>query len=415
MIGLIGINHKSADVGIRELYALAPAEGIAFVESLISTGMIEGAMVLSTCNRLEVYYETRSLCPSTGLSIITRLEEYNHLQESSAQLFYRCTGREVYDHLFRLASGLDSMVVGETQILGQLKDAFRRATDNSQSTSVLSRMFHKAFETAKKIRSQYLISSTPISAGSAAVNYMTTLGIGKDEPTLIIGAGQMAETIYDTLMASGYSDIRVYNRTRERAEKFTVGRRLKCYCEGELDVALADACQVYAATSSLTPVVTRQVMPFASDRPVYMFDMAVPRNIAEDVAQLNHVHVYTIDDLKKAQGEESDYSMLNEPEIEACLQEKIEELVSWTEASRMREVISLIQEATAKLLEKEMAHLPNQLTSEEIELISRYDEHFRITMSTAIISSLKQITNDGQNMKYAESVNRLFKNILTNI
>ncbi|GAD06497.1 Glutamyl-tRNA reductase [Porphyromonas crevioricanis] len=410
MIGLIGINHNTAPVEVRQQFALSPAEASAFVDGLVQMGQILGAIVLSTCNRIEVYFEHEGSDPAIAEKISERLRTFKKIDYPTTQYVYSHRGEEVTLHLFRLAAGLESMVVGETQILGQLKDAFRQANDNSQSTSMLSRLFHKAFETAKIIRTEFIVSSTPISAGSAAVEMMDGLqGVERDMPVLILGAGQMAETILSALRAKGYSQVKMYNRTRERAAKMAALHGISYYCEGELHKALAASRLIFVTTSALTPIVTRNEMS-ARDRDVFLFDMSVPRNIEPEVSDLPFAHVYTIDDLKR-ENLGQDVQALDHIAIERCISEKTKEFSFWVEASQLRGIIGRIQSVSKMLLEKELNNLPSAIPAEQKSLIEEHDEHFRITLSTAVIAALKEITSDGRNMKHADAINALCRAI----
>lgn len=144
MIGLIGINHNTAPVEVRQQFALSAPEASSFVEGLVQAGHVLGAVVLSTCNRIEVYFEHEVDNTSVSRTVANRLRTFKKVRDAIEPHLYDYHSRDAMSHLFRLASGLESMVIGETQILGQLKDAFRRANDNNQSTSTLSRLFHKA-------------------------------------------------------------------------------------------------------------------------------------------------------------------------------------------------------------------------------------------------------------------------------
>ncbi len=410
MIGLIGVNHQRAGVELRERLALSSSEASSFAVGLLNLGQVKGIVVLSTCNRVEAYYEAEDNS-DLAEAIIQRLCSFKKVDRTEADCFYHYEQTECADHLFRLASGLDSMLKGETQILGQLKDAYRRATDNCQSSSTISRLFHKAFETAKLIRSEYILSSTPISAGAAAVEYMDSLeGVNRMMPTLILGAGLMAETIYQRLSELGYKDLTMYNRTRERAERFAVAKGIPYFCEGDLRTALAKSELIFVATSSLTPILTAEEMPSKSTK-TYIFDVAVPRNVSPELNDNEMLQVFDIDALNSQGAVGAMMDSKEIAQIDACIKDKIEEFFRWMEGSQLRSIIANIQEVSTLLLEKECRVMPKQLSDEMKAIIMERDEHFRTTFTTAIVAALREITEDGQNMRRADTINLLFQRI----
>ncbi len=412
MIGIIGINHNTAAVEVRERYALTEADAPELVERWKERGEVLGAIVLSTCNRIEIYYET-SQQHFRPHALIKSLSRYKQVEQVEDSIFICKQGEEAIRHLFRLASGLESMVMGETQILGQLKDAFRRATENKHSTSILSRMFHKAFETAKLVRNNFLVAATPISSGAAAVNFMDKRVPNREVSTLIVGAGQMSETIIDSLHRLKYGNVKIYNRTRERAERFSETHgHIPFYAEDRLEEAIRQADLIFVATSSLMPIVTKKELDGRQwTNRCYLFDMAVPRNIAQDVCEYKQVELYTIDDLRHT----PDGALLEEPDyvaIDRSIRDMVVQFMQWIDASAIREVIRVIQHASDSLLEKELAKLPSQMDDTEREIITQYDQHLRVTFSTALVAATRKITEDGKNLKYSEAIGKLFNEIL---
>lgn len=412
MLGVIGINHHTATVDVREKYALSPEDAAELVSQWKAEGMLEGAVVLSTCNRIEIYFETSDK-PFDAEMLMKRLADY-HRVDFNPGIFISREGKEAVTHVFRLASGLESMVVGETQILGQLKEAFGQSTERKQSTSALSRMFHKAFETAKCIRTNHFLTASPISSGSASVALMDDKVPDRNISTLILGVGKMAETIYDSLFEKGYSDIKIFNRTTERAEKFALSHHNIPYFAGNrLVEALSQADLIFVATSSLKPIVTpHELAGRPASRPCYLFDMAVPRNISEDVTHLPNTQLYTIDDLRQA-GEGGMLDLLDYDAIDHTIEEMVDDFFKWLDASAIREVIHIIQEASDHLLEKELDKLPSTMSDQEREVISHYDRHLRITFSTALAVATREITDNGKNLRYTEAIGKLFNAIIS--
>lgn len=415
MIGIIGISHHTASLAQREIFALDISAAETLVEEWREQEQILGAVVLSTCNRTEIYYETNSSCPASGARLIDALIDMYEASPRLKSAFVQYTGSEAMRHLFRLASGLESMVLGETQILGQLKDAFRHAIERGHSTSTLSRLFHKAFETAKRIRSRYLISATPISAGASAVDLVAQRSGGLESlNTLIVGAGQMAETIYERLTALGAQHIHIYNRTRARAERFANGRSLTIWAEDDLGQAIARCQVLFVATSASSAVISRVLLEQWAEagQTLHIFDLGVPRNVTEDVVLRPGCLLYTIDDLLKNPLQTHQLAELDHGSIAGEIEEMVREFVHWCEASQIREVIHVVQQACDGLLKQELSKLPTSLRREEVDLITQYDTHLRVTISTAIVSALREMTEDGRKTKQAQAIHQLFSTIL---
>lgn len=407
MIGLIGINHQTADLDKRSAFALSSAEASLIVEDWIACDFVKGAVILSTCNRVEIYYEVEDTCPSAGEhrlihSLLNNLE----LSPRYADLLIAKRGNEAYEHLFRLASGLESMVIGETQILGQLKEAYRMASLSGHCSGVLSRLFHRSFEVAKKVRSEYVLNTTPISAGSAAVDKL--LAVCQPKQVLIVGAGLMADTIYDHLLHRGATNIVVYNRTRERAERFKESHsEARIAYEGALDEELKRAEAIIVATSAPSPIVKAEHLPIASgDKTI--IDLAVPRNVAPEVDTLEHITLYTIDALEHL-GERIDEDV--QLKIKDIIDEYVQIHQQWMEGAQMREAIGIVQKTTGLLLERELELSRGSLTADEFLKYEAHSEHFKTTISTAIIAALRKVSEYGRRHRYVDAIQAVFLEI----
>ena len=304
------------------------------------------------------------------------------------------------------------MVLGETQILGQLKEAYRRATTHEQSTAVISRLCHRAFETAKKVRSEYLLSATPISAGTAAVDYLRQrIANFSEQPVLILGAGQMAEVIAHRLQELQHPMVSIYNRTRERAIAFAEKHQIpSVYSDDHLPQALTTSPITFVATSSLTPIITEELLVHIPQGERYFFDMAVPRNVDPSLDEVPHLHLYTIDDLRSQQylsGEE----LHQHEEIRSYIQSMVQDFLQWCDAAEVRQTIGLIQQVSHQLLDKELSALPHDLSEEERKLISHWDEHLRTTYTTAIVSALRELSETTGLKTYSKTLLQLFTHI----
>lgn len=411
MIGLIGISHQTASQDDRGHFALTPSEVVSLVDDWIAMGYVRGAVVLSTCNRVEIYCELMKPSPQAMNSLLDSWLTHLELRGKMRSRVLRLWGGEVYRHLFRLSAGLESMVLGETQILGQVKDAYRLAVGQGQSTPMLSRLFHKAFEVAKRIRSRYMLSVVPLSAASRAVDlvYEHRGGGLNGCSVLIVGAGQMAEaTLAHIRYKGGVGQLALYNRTRERAEKLLAeAPDIDIYSGDELGEVIKQADIIFVTTSASSPIVTVEHL---SDREseVTIFDMAVPRNVCFEVATLPHVRLFAIDDLAQMDERTLEDQLLAEADV--LVEEGVTEFMSWLDASQVRQVIGVIQQAAERLLAAELALLPRELNEEQKAFVVRHIEHLNTTYTTALASSLRELSEGGQ-LRQIEPIGKLFQHI----
>lgn len=414
MIGLIGITHQTASQDDRGLFALSENEAVGLVDDWIAMGYLRGAIVLSTCNRVEIYCELTQGCPKSINRLLDSWLTNLELRDKMRSRVSIALGEEVYEHLFRLTSGMESMVIGETQILGQVKDAFRLAVGQGQSSPMLSRLFHKAFEVAKRVRSRYLVSLVPLSAASRAVDLVYSEATNKTtSPVLILGAGQMAEATLEHLLRLPINaPISVYNRTRERAERLrALAPHLHVYSGDELPDALLRAGVIFVTTSASRPIVMAEHLAGRAEE-VVIFDMAVPRNVDPDVATLAGVRLYAIDDLSAREVSAPQEALLSE--AVAIVGEGVGEFRNWLDASEVRQVIGLIQQTTEQLLAHELSLLPADMPEEHRDLIAQHAEHLRTTYATALAASLRELGEAGR-LKHIDAIGKLFRHVQTKL
>jgi glutamyl-tRNA reductase len=301
---LTGLNHRTAPVEVRERLAF---EEKALPEALDQLkrrpGLLEG-MILSTCNRVEVAV-TADEQADAGSAVEDFLAEARSVERGWVSPYlYRYDGSDAIRHLFRVASSLDSMIVGEPQILGQLKSAYALAKERGAISGFLDLLMTRAFNVAKRVRSETEIGESAVSVSYAAVELARDIfGSLQGTRVLVVGAGKMAESAARHLRRAGVAEILVTNRTRERAEALAaeVGGRVIDY-EG-FHATLPEVDILLASSGATEYIVTRDEMRTAlgkrRNRPVFLIDIAVPRNIEPSVNELESVFLYDIDDLEK--------------------------------------------------------------------------------------------------------------------
>ncbi len=303
-IYLFGLNHKTAEVEIREKFALTGFNPVAR-NLLENEGPVLEALVLSTCNRVEV------LCVGTQDQDQVRekvLKAWSKFcgtdQDLLSRHIYFYTDREAVRHLFSVAASLDSMVLGEPQILGQLKDAYRKAVEERSTGVIINRMLHKSFSSAKRTRTETAVSSSAVSISYAAVELARKIfGDLNAHRAMLIGAGEMAELAALHLLNNGLKEIFVANRTLERAVELAKRFKGQSLCLEDIFKFLPQADIIISSTGSSSAIIRagdlRDVLKKRKHRPMFFIDIAVPRDIDPDVNQLDNVYLYDIDDLQE--------------------------------------------------------------------------------------------------------------------
>jgi glutamyl-tRNA reductase len=297
---ILGINHKTAPVALREKIAFAEDRLVHALRALRQESGVAEAVILSTCNRTEVYWSG-----SASSALLSQWLGRHHGEnlDLTASLYIHQESRAV-EHTFSVASGLDSMVLGEVQILGQLKDAYRIAQESGSTGPALNKLFQAAFSAAKRVRTETQIGANAVSLASATVSLARRVYADLSaENVLLIGAGEMNALTARHFMSAGVKRMVIANRTLERAQLLASDIHAHAVGLAELDKELAEADIVISCTASPVPVITKRAVETAirarRRRPIFMVDMAVPRDIEPSVADLEDVYLFSIDDLQQ--------------------------------------------------------------------------------------------------------------------
>ncbi|MFV8571732.1 glutamyl-tRNA reductase [Marinobacter sp. SBS5] len=298
----LGINHRTAPVEIRERVAFTPERmAEAFSELRVATGASE-AGILSTCNRTELYLAGDDDCAP---SVLRWLAGFHDLDAADLEnVIYVHRDSDAVRHMMRVAAGLDSMVLGEPQILGQLKDAYALAREHNATGSFLSRLFEHTFSVAKRVRTETAIGENPVSVAYASVSMAHQIFSDMSRnKALLIGAGKTIELVSRHLADAGVRDFLVANRTLERAQALAELHGGKGIVLSEIPDHLADVDIVISSTASPLPILGKGAVERAlkkrKHRPYFMVDIAVPRDIEPEVGALADVYLYTVDDLRQ--------------------------------------------------------------------------------------------------------------------
>ena len=316
----LGLNHRTASVDVRERFALTESELPVLLEALQTETTANEAVILSTCNRVEIYAATEAEPQPLLNELRTFLLKDREPESDADEIFYEHAGETAVQHLFKVASGLDSMVLGETEILGQLKAAYQLALEQKTTGGRLNKAFQKAFNVAKQIRTE-----TNIQRGSVSVANVAVELAGKifdelnDRTVMVIGAGDTSEKTARALLSRGAQSVIVSNRSFDRAEALAseLGGKAVDFDHWESEFAAIDI--IISSTSAPHYVIDRKKLePLQASRqhrPLLLVDIAVPRDIEPEVNFLEDVYLYNIDDLQSIA---ADYLRLRQEEIAKC-------------------------------------------------------------------------------------------------
>jgi glutamyl-tRNA reductase len=343
----IGISHHTAPIEIREKVAIARSEYSDRVSELCALPGMEEVVVLSTCNRTEIY------CLSTEAGkqgLVDWVHRVNDIPAGELDRhFYHHEGEDAARHLVRVASGLDSLVLGETQILGQLKDAWQQAHDAGSLGKVLDRLFQHTFNAAKGIRTNSGISDHTVSvAYTAVVLARQIFGNLNSQTVVLVGAGEMVQLCGRYLRDHGIAKLLIVNRSREKAEQLAVEMGASAMTLDRLGEALPKADILISSTASPEPVIMKADIKAAlrkrRHRPMFLVDIAVPRDIDPEVSKLRDVYLYTIDDLQQVVDENMQQRTAAAKSATADVDESVVAFMRWLSGMRAARTLKRIRE-----------------------------------------------------------------------
>lgn len=351
----LGLNHVSAPVAVRERVSM-PEDLVQPALTALCTafgGAVKEAAILSTCNRTELYCAAE---PHVAEQLPAWLADFNQIEAGVLKPHVYLHGRdEAVRHAFRVASGLDSMVVGETQILGQMKDAVRAAEEAGALGTLLHQLFQRTFSVAKEVRSTTAIGAQSVSLAAAAVRLAERVfGDLRECKVLFIGAGEMIELCATHFAAQQPASIVVANRTIERAETLATKFTATTMRLGDLPERLAEFDVVVSCTASSLPILGLGMVERATRqrrrKPIVMVDLAVPRDIEPEVARLDDVYLYSVDDLGVVVQSGTEARLAAVVEAEAIIDARVDNFMHWMQVRANVPVIRDLQ-ATAQAVQ----------------------------------------------------------------
>ncbi len=297
----LGLNYETASLDLRERVAFSGDGLVDAVRDLTSSGMVREAAIVSTCNRTEIYCGKEKV---KSESILQWISAYSGLQQQELrQYVYQYPNEQAVKHAFRVASGLDSMVIGEPQILGQMKSAFALAHKAGTTGKLLNRLFQHTFSVAKQVRTDTSIGASAVSVAYAGVDLAKRIFTRlPDQTALLIGAGETIELVARHLKQNEIKHIIIANRSIERAETLANDIGCEAIALSEIPNRLSEADILVSSTASTLPILGKgaveNALKIRRHRPMFILDLAVPRDVEKEVAQLRDVYMYTVDDLQ---------------------------------------------------------------------------------------------------------------------
>ncbi len=400
---VLGLSHKTAPVETRELFSLPKSELTAFYERLSEAG-VEESVYVSTCNRVEIYMTAED--SESAVETIKRLMEYytKFPHEQFMSSVYTRYGTDAVKHLLSVASSLDSMVIGENEITGQIKESYKKAVECGTTGTIMNRLFHRAFTTSKRVRTETEISRNPLSIASIAVEQAKNIFSDlSSRSALLIGAGEMGELILKYLVKENLHKIVLANRTSENAER--ICRDIDYDAEiiniSRIDQALMNVDIVITSVTAPHHVITssdiKSIMFERGDKPIFLIDIAVPRNIEPSVTETENVYLYNVDNLKDIADSNMRGRMQELEKANSIIDEDVEEFVSWYDELAIAPTITMIKNKFNEIRENEL----NKYKNRKMKHLSEEDFRLVEEITTQIMN--KTLHNPIMNLKKQRS------------
>jgi glutamyl-tRNA reductase len=415
MIGLLGISHKTCSLEIRERYSFTNDEIIQFSELLYQESNIADLVILSTCNRTEIYFSQDMYDRQTGFELIYKiLNHFKNVKEHHWHAFYHKSNSDAVRHLFEVASGLDSLVLGEDQIIGQIKDAYLFCTKAALTDDILMRLFQKSFEAGKRVRSETGIKLGNTSISSAAVELCNRELCGLiDKSLLIVGAGDTSTLALQNFKSKGIKNITVTNRTLANAHTLANNYKAKVI---DFEIFLSQLHHfdiVCVATNSKEYLIDSSTIASSNgqneDKNQVYIDLSVPRNIDETIANYANIKLYCVDDLEAVVHLTAEKRQECIEEASAIIQKVQTEFSEWLASRSLRPAIKTITSNLMSVHNKELK-LNKKYDSIEVQkAVEEYAAHLTQRYTGLLIKNLKELTNNGKDIDSLKIVDNLFK------
>jgi len=412
---LLGVSHRTAPVDLRERLDFSSGDLGAAVEALAARRAAAEGVVLSTCNRSEIYLAGEDSARARQ-DVIEFLAGFHQVPEHVfLPHIFTLEDAAAAQHLFRVAAGLDSLVVGEPQILGQVKEAFQTASQRRCAGPLLTKLFHWSFAVGKRVRTETALGEGAVSISFAAVALARKIfGRLAGRRVLVIGAGEISTLTAQHLRSNGVGDIAITSRTAGHAQSLAeaVGGRAVDWADRM--TALASADIVLTATGSQRPILTREQVERARKRgdPLFIIDVAVPRDVEPSVGDIEQVFLYNVDDLQSVVEENISRRATEIARAEAIVAEEVARYTAWQRSRAAVPTIVALRQRFDAIRRSELQRLDGKLTALPPEARARVDEVTRLIVEKLLIEpteQLKALSDEETQVAYTEALNRLFR------
>jgi glutamyl-tRNA reductase len=414
---LLGVSHRTAPVDLRERLDFSSRNVGAAVESLAARSSATESVVLSTCNRSEIYVASAEPARARQ-ELIAFLGDYHQLpRDMFLPHLFAHEDTTAAHHLFRVAAGLDSLVIGEPQILGQVKDAFQAASERRCTGPLLSKTFHWAFGVGKRVRTETALGEGAVSVSFAAVALARKIfGRLEGRRVLVVGAGEISALTAQHLRSQGVAEIIITNRTAAHAEALAgeVAGRAVPWADIPNEIARADI--VVTATGSQRPIITRGDVEAATGRrrtdSLFIIDIAVPRDVDPAVGEIEQVFLYNVDDLQSIVHENLARRGAEIARAEGIVAEELARFTSWHRSRRAIPTVVALRQRFDEIRRAELRRLEAKLGGLTPDARMRIEEVTRLIVEKLLLEpteQLKALPDEETQAAYTEAVNRLFR------
>lgn len=394
-----GLNHKTAPINIREQLALPPAMHDSLLESLLNVPRVNEATILSTCNRTEIY------CDSDNPHIVSDwlAQQHQLTTEQLAPFLYVHKGYDGVKHTLRVASGLDSMMIGEPQILGQMKQAYQQACRLGAIKTQLRPVFDYVFSASKRIRTQSGIGTNPVSIAYAAVQLIGQLFTSYNSlNVLLIGSGETASLVAKYLYQQGVHQFMVASRTIENAGKLANTFGGKTLSITDIPQYISQADVIISATACPLPFINKNLVEHAlaqrNNAPMFLLDLAVPRDIEHQVNELEQAHLYNIDDLQRMIEKGMDERRQAALQAEHLIEGELDNYIRWHRSQKAKGVICDYRNQMQSLAQQELQRALKKLSAGQNQqtVLNEFSERLVKKLAHNPTTGLRQIAWDGR-------------------
>jgi glutamyl-tRNA reductase len=413
----IGLNHKTAPIAIRECLAFPKDKLEEALSQAHGLSSLKENMIVSTCNRVEVYAAIQETEKAIQ-DLKNFLSQYHGIPlKDFENSLYTYVGEEAVRHIFRVASSLDSMVVGEPQILGQIKSAYNMAVDSKTSGLILHRLLHRAFHVAKRVRTETKIGNSAVSVSFVAVELAKKIfGTLEKRTVFLIGAGEMSELAARHLISGGIEKVLLTNRTYERAVELAQEFRGEAIPFEEMNQGLKKVDIVISATNSPQTLIgydhVAKVMKDRKQKPIFFIDIADPRDIEPKVGDIENVYLYNIDDLQKVANENMQDREKEAQKAETIVQDEVAKFVNWYRSLEVAPTIIGLREKFEAIRKRELEKILSlypTLTEKEKQSLEAMTSAIINKILHGPLTLLKQKDEEAMADFYLDALRTLFQ------